>query len=95
MSPVYDLNPVPTDLKARVLTTNIDLDEGTCSLDLLEQASQYFSLSLKEARKVIKEVATVTATWRTTARSVGARSSEITRMASAFEHDDLKRARAL
>lgn len=37
LSPAYDLNPVPTDLKARVLTTNIDLDEGTCSLDLLER----------------------------------------------------------
>ncbi len=41
-SPAYDLNPVPTDLKARVLTTNIDLDEGTCSLDILEAASEYF-----------------------------------------------------
>ncbi|MGY4258102.1 serine/threonine protein kinase HipA of HipAB toxin-antitoxin module [Bradyrhizobium sp. USDA 4516] len=30
LSPAYDLNPVPTDLKARVLSTNIDLDEGTC-----------------------------------------------------------------
>ena len=42
LSPAYDLNPVPTDLKARVLTTNIDLDEGTCSLDLLEAASELF-----------------------------------------------------
>jgi serine/threonine-protein kinase HipA len=32
LSPAYDLNPVPTDLKAHVLTTNIDLDEGACSL---------------------------------------------------------------
>lgn len=31
LSPTYDLNPVPTDLKARVLTTSISLDEGTCS----------------------------------------------------------------
>jgi serine/threonine-protein kinase HipA len=30
LSPAYDINPTPTDLKARVLTTNIDLDEGTC-----------------------------------------------------------------
>lgn len=30
-----------------------------------------------------------------TAKVVGARSAEITRMASAFEHDDLKRALAL
>ena len=95
LSPVYDLNPVPADLKARILTTNIDLDEGTCSLDLLEAASEYFSLTLRQARAIIKEVATVTATWRDTAKAVGARPSEITRMASAFEHDDLKRALAL
>ena len=95
LSPAYDLNPVPTDLKARVLTTNIDLDEGTCSLDLLEQASEYFALTLTQARVIIKEVATVSATWRDTARVVGARSAEIARMASAFEHDDLKRGLAL
>ncbi len=95
LSPVYDLNPVPTDLKARVLTTNIDLDEGTCSVDLLEAASEFFALTLPQARTVIKEVATVTTTWRDVAKVVGARSAEINRMASAFEHDDLKRALAL
>ncbi len=95
LSPAYDLNPVPTDLKARVLTTNIDLDEGTCSLDLLEAAAEYFSLGLREARAIIKEVATITATWRDAAREAGARSAEIDRMASAFEHDDLKRGLAL
>jgi len=35
LSPAYDLNPVPVDLKARVLTTNIDLDEGP-AVDPLE-----------------------------------------------------------
>jgi serine/threonine-protein kinase HipA len=95
LSPAYDLNPVPTDLKARVLTTNIDLDEGTCSLDLLEAASEFFALTLPQARSIIKEVATATATWRATAKAVGARPAEINRMASAFEHDDLKRALAL
>jgi serine/threonine-protein kinase HipA len=34
----------------------------------------------------------VTATWRDTAKAAGARAAEITRMASAFEYDDLKRA---
>lgn len=95
LSPAYDLNPVPTDLKARVLTTNIDLDEGTCSLDLLEAASSFFGLTLLQARAIIKEVATVTATWRETAKAAGARPTEIVRMASAFEHDDLRRALAL
>lgn len=95
LSPAYDLSPVPTDLKARVLTTNIDLDEGTCSIDLLEAAAEFFGLALPQARAIIREVAMVTATWRDTAKVVGARSAEINRMASAFEHDDLKRALAL
>lgn len=95
LSPAYDLNPVPADLKARVLTTNINLDEGTCSLDLLEEAAEYFGLPLAAARAVIKEVAATTATWRDTAKEVGARAGEINRIASAFEHDDLTRALAL
>jgi serine/threonine-protein kinase HipA len=95
LSPAYDLNPVPTDIKARILTTNIDLDEGTCSLDLLESSSEYFGLTLAQARTIIKEVATATATWRDTAKAVSTRSAEISRMASAFDHDDLKRALAL
>jgi len=95
LSPAYDLNPVPTDLKARVLTTNIDLDEGTCSIELLEAAAGYFGLGVEPARSIIREVAKVTATWRQIAQRVGARAPEITRMASAFEHDDLKHALAL
>lgn len=78
-----------------MLTTNIDLDEGTCSVDLLEASSEYFGLGVVAARAIIKEVAVVTATWRETAKEAGVRSSEIARMASAFEHDDLKRALAL
>jgi serine/threonine-protein kinase HipA len=95
LSPAYDLNPVPADIKARVLTTNINLDEGTCSVDLLEAASEFFGLTLLQARGIIKEVATVTARWRDTAKAAGARSAEIKRMTSAFEHDDLRRAVAL
>lgn len=86
---------MPTDLKPRVLTTNIDLDEGTCSIDLLEAASEYFGLGLTAARGIIKDVAVVTATWRETAKEASARPAEITRMASAFEHDELKHALAL
>jgi serine/threonine-protein kinase HipA len=95
LSPAYDLNPVPTDIKARVLTTNIDLDEGTCSIELLESAAEYFGLRLVAARTIINEVATVTAAWRKIAKQAGARSREIARMASAFEHEDLNRALAL
>ena len=92
LSPAYDLNPVPADIKARVLTTNIDLDEGTCSLDLLEASAGYFGLGLAPARAIVAEVAAATKTWRDVARQTGARAAEIDRMASAFEHDDLERA---
>ena len=95
LSPAYDLNPVPADLKARVLTTNIDLEEGTCSIDLLEASADYFALSLNEARAILKDVATTTSSWRTVARQVGATAAEIHRMATAFEHDSLRQALAL
>ena len=75
-----------------MLTTNINLDEGTCSIDLLEEASEFFALTLAQARAIMKEVATVTATWREIAKAFDDRSAEIKRMAGAFEHDDLKRA---
>lgn len=95
LAPAYDLNPVPADLKARVLSTSINLEESTCSIDLLEEAAPYFALSLTDARLILKEVATATASWREVAREVGARSREIQRMASAFEHEELRRALAL
>jgi serine/threonine-protein kinase HipA len=92
LSPAYDLNPVPTDVKARILTTRITPDEATCSLDLVEEAAGYFALSLPEARRIIREVVTATAEWRAVARNHGLRKAEIDRMASAFEHEDSKRA---
>ena len=95
LSPAYDLNPVPADLKARVLSTNIDLQDSTCSVDLLEASADYFALSLAEARLILKQVAMATSSWRAVALEVGAVTKEIHRMASAFEHDALHRALAL
>lgn len=92
LSPAYDLNPTPVDVKARILTTNIDLDEGTCSVELLQEAAEFFGLGSGQARTIIREVAEVTRTWQAVATEVGARRTEITRMASAFEHEDLQTA---
>jgi len=85
----------PTDRKPRVLTTNIDLDGGSCSIDLLKEAAGYFGLGLQLARAILKEVASATATWRAVARDACARAADITRRAKAFEHDDLERALVL
>jgi serine/threonine-protein kinase HipA len=95
LSPAYDLNPVPADLKARLLTTNSDLEESTCSVDLLEASAEYFALSLPEARSILKEVALATSSWRSVAKEVGANGKEIHRMASAFEHEALQQALVL
>ena len=95
LSPAYDMNPTPADLKARILTTHIDLDEGTCSVELLMEAAEYFGLGIKPARTIVREVAEVTHTWQTVAAEAGAPRAEISRMASAFEHEDLKTALAM
>lgn len=95
LSPAYDLNPTPTDLKARILSTNIDLDDGTCSVDLAESASPYFGLDLAGARRIIKEVAVSVAQWRSVAATLSVSTRQADRMASAFEHEDLRQALAL
>jgi serine/threonine-protein kinase HipA len=95
LSPAYDLNPVPVDIKPRVLTTNITEDDGTASLALAMEVAEYFELKKDEARAVAAEVAAATAAWRTEAAELGLTKAEIERMASAFEHGDLKQAQAL
>ena len=92
LSPVYDLNPVPVDVRPRILTTIIDLDEATCDIDLALSVAGYFGLTAKKAKAIVSEVGQATSTWRGVARRNGAKPSEIDRMASAFEHEDLERA---
>lgn len=92
LSPAYDLNPVPSDIKPRVLTTAIDLDDGTASLKLAYGVASYFELTQEEARRIAHEVGSAVASWRKEAASFGLSNQEIGRMASAFEHDDLRSA---
>ncbi|WP_158912733.1 type II toxin-antitoxin system HipA family toxin [Caulobacter sp. S45] len=92
LSPAYDLNPTPTDLKPRILTTNIDVDDGTCDLDLVLQVAEFFALAPADANAIVGEVGRVVAGWRKAAEGRGARQAEIKRMSSAFEHADLERA---
>lgn len=89
LSPAYDLNPVPQDVRPRILSTNISLDDGTCSLDLVRESAEYFDLSLLDADLIIHEVALVVREWRSAAIHRGAPGHEIQRLESAFEHEDL------
>ena len=52
LSPAYDLNPVPIDIKPRMLTTTIDLEDGTASLKLAYDVAPYFELTAEDARGI-------------------------------------------
>jgi serine/threonine-protein kinase HipA len=93
LSPAYDLNPVPTDIKPRILTTAINEDDGTASLDLALSVADYFGLEKVDAAAIVKEVGKAVSSWRDEAAKQGIRKVEVDRMASAFEHDESKRAR--
>jgi len=92
LSPAFDLNPVPVDVKARVLSTSIGVDDPTASLDLAMEAAEYFGLSPDEAKRSAGAVGAAVSRWRTEARTLGLNQAAIDRMASAFEHADLGQA---
>lgn len=89
LSPAYDLNPMPVDIRPRVLATAIDLDSGQASLSLALDVAEYFELKADEAKAIAGSVGRAVSRWRDTATRLGLSGGEIDRMASAFEHEDL------
>jgi serine/threonine-protein kinase HipA len=92
LSPAYDLNPVPTDIKPRILTTAINEDDGTASLTLAMEVAKYFELGAAKAREIAAQVGKAVSKWRNEAAKHGIAKNDIDRMASAFDHEDLKQA---
>jgi len=92
LSPAYDLNPVPTDIKPRILATAINENDNTASLALALDVAGYFELDAASARKIAAEVGNVVAKWRDEAGRHSLSKAEIERMMSAFEHEDLQMA---
>jgi serine/threonine-protein kinase HipA len=95
LSPAYDVNPVPQDVRPRILATGISFEDGTCDLDLVLSVAELFGLSRREAKAIVKQVGEATATWREVAETQGARARECERMRSAFEHADLEKVQRL
>ena len=90
LSPAYDLNPVPTDVRPRILSTAIvEGDDRSASMELAFLAAEHFGIKDKEAEEIAREVAGAVVQWREIALGLGASNRECDRMASAFEHDDL------
>jgi serine/threonine-protein kinase HipA len=95
LSPAYDLNPVPLDVRPRVLSLAITLDDNTASLGLAFEVADYFGVSATEARRIAGEVGLPVSKWRDEAARVGIERAAVDRMASAFEHDDLRQSLAM
>ncbi len=88
LSPAYDLNPTPLEVKARVLTTAIDLDNTSASLETARSVIKEFRLSQEKANEIIQEMGVAVNQWRWAASELGLSKRECDRMASAFEHED-------
>lgn len=92
LSPAYDLNPVPVDVKARVLSMMIDDQDNSASFELAIEVGDYFGLEAIEMKAITKELVNSVSRWQTEAQQLGISKQEVNRMATAFEHDEMKRA---
>jgi serine/threonine-protein kinase HipA len=92
LSPAFDLNPVPTDVRDRVLHTSISIGDPTASLEIAMAEAEYFGLSADEAKHTAGVVGVAVSGWRKEAGALGLNKAAIDRMASAFEHVDLEQA---
>ena len=84
LSPAYDLNPVPSDVGPRVLSTMIDEHDGPATPDRVMATAEYYGLSPAHARGIAGEVADAVARWRDEAVRLGASGRKCDGMESAF-----------
>jgi serine/threonine-protein kinase HipA len=88
LSPLYDVNPTPVELRPRRLSTAIDEVDVSASLTLALSVAESFGLTPDAARARAQEIAAVTAQWRDVAARVGLSARDTARISSAFEHGE-------
>lgn len=94
LSPAYDINPVPPDMKTPFLSTFINERDNAASFDLVVSTGEYYGLTATDMKQVVKETVAGVAGWRTDAAQTGISRSEIDRMTGAFENEAHDAARA-
>ncbi len=87
LSPAYDINPTPLEKAPHILTTAIDFNDTSASLETAMSVAKEFCLDKEEALLVIKEVASSVKEWRAVALKCGLSKQECDRMASAFVYE--------
>lgn len=86
LSPAYDMNPTPMDLKSRVLSLAVDEADDTASLEVAFSIARQCGLKPPAARVIVLEVQTAVRQWRSCAATHGLTPREVLRMESAFEY---------
>lgn len=94
LAPAYDLNPVPTEIKPRLLCTSITLDSADAALELALEVAEEFGLKSQRAKAIAGEVGDAVGQWQQAARQVGISNRALSNMESAFEHADLALAKS-
>jgi serine/threonine-protein kinase HipA len=95
LSPAYDLNPVPIDVKPRVHCLAFSELDDEASVDTGLSVAQAFGLAIVKARVILGEVGAAVVDWRAAAVRCGLTAAQIGRMDSAFEHEELRKATGL
>lgn len=86
LSPAFDLNPDP-EPGPKYLSTAIDLDDPSASIENLMGVTTYFRLGRSGALRILAEVVAACRSWRQTAAAAGTTGEEISLMRSAFENE--------
>ena len=81
LSPAYDLNP---SINKEGLSLNIDNDDNVLDFEIALNVGEYFSLSETEMQTILNEVISSIKKWKSVARRIGIKNSEIDLMARAF-----------
>lgn len=92
LAPAYDLNPMPVDVKPRHHALTLDESDDASSIETALAVAGRFGLKPERARTIAAEVGAAVLGWRDVAADQGLTKSQVERMASAFEHEDLAKA---
>ncbi len=84
LSPAFDINPDP-ESGPKYLSTAIDFDDPSASIEKLMDVTTYFRLGQSGALRILADVAVACGSWRQVAERAGASGEEISLMRSAFE----------
>ncbi|MBP6985538.1 MAG: type II toxin-antitoxin system HipA family toxin [Alphaproteobacteria bacterium] len=88
LSPAYDINPTPIEIAPHVLTTSIDFNDNTASLETAMRVAKEFRLKKEDALQIIREVTSSVKQWRQIASTFGLSKQECDRMSSAFVYEE-------